>query len=534
MKLFSLFILFGSLSYAQVSLEPQVILDFNNVSAAINNTGGFFLNADTYDAGYEIPKGSGNRCVYTASFWYGGLESTSQELRMSLQTYQPNEDIFPGPYSSSSAYLNSDYVDKYGVSIWSVLATDIESHILNYSDPSYIIPNAILDWPGNGDMTLGVSEQLAPFVDLNSNEIYEPELGDYPSIKGCSATYLIFNDVANTHGSGAPEIGIEVHQMFYQLSATDTENDLNGTTFIEQRIINKSSYDFADFYTTFFMDTDIGNWSDDFSGCDSSRNMMFSYNGDDFDNQSSSAPGYGEITPSLGVVLLNGNLSGAGQFNATSFTPANFPYTLEQYYNYMQGFWSDGSSMIYGGNGLTETPAFTDVPTKFLYSGNPSNTNDWSEVSMSNTPGDRRIYMNVKDTLFEAGEVLEYHYSVIHTLEGVSGQGIDYLNIVADSVQSYYDNLDFDCGLQTVSIDAFDINDFICYPNPSTGFFTVEFKNIESGSVFEVLDLNGRTILRKDIGQMNSYDFVLEDSPGIYIAVLRSNDGLYTKRIVIE
>ena len=138
MKLFSLFILFGSLSYAQVSQESQVILDFNNVSAAINNTGGFFLNADTYDAGYEIPKGSGNRCVYIASFWYGGLESTSQELRMSLQTYQPNEDILPGPYSSSVAYLNSDYVDKYGVSIWSVLATDIESHILNYSDPSYI------------------------------------------------------------------------------------------------------------------------------------------------------------------------------------------------------------------------------------------------------------------------------------------------------------------------------------------------------------------------------------------------------------
>ena len=524
----------GSLSYAQVAQEPQVILDFNNVSAAINNTGGFFLNTDTYNAGYEIPKGSGNRCIYTASFWYGGLESVSQELRMSLQTYQPNQDIFPGPYSSSVSYADPDYIAKYGVSIWSVLAADIESHILNYADPSYTTPNSILDWPGNGYANLGVSAKLAPFVDLNENEIYEPELGDYPSIKGCAATYLIFNDVANTHGSGAPEIGIEVHQLFYQLSDTDIGNDLNGTTFVEQKIINKSTSDFVDFYSTFFMDTDIGNWSDDFSGCDSSRNMMFSYNGDAFDDQSSSAPGYGEITPSLGVVLLNGNISGAGQFNATSFSPANFPFSPEEYYNYMQGFWSNGSPMVLGGNGISETPAFTDVPTKFLYSGTPSDSNAWSEVSMSNAPGDRRIYMNVKDTLFESGEVLEYHYAVIHTLEGISGEGIDYLNIVADSVQSYYDNLDFDCGLETVSIQENELNGFICYPNPSTGFFKVEFGKSISGGVIEVLDLNGRSLLIQDVGQMSSYEFNLDEPSGMYVVILRSDAFFQANRIVIE
>ena len=77
-------------------------------------------------------------------------------------------------------------------------AVEINNHILNYQSPGYIIPNDILNWPAHGDTTLGNSlgmlPYIAPFIDVDNDDIYNPSQGDYPCIKGDEAVYIVMND----------------------------------------------------------------------------------------------------------------------------------------------------------------------------------------------------------------------------------------------------------------------------------------------------------------------------------------------------
>ena len=77
--------------------------------------------------------------------------------------------------------------------------SEIDNHITNYSDPNYQVPEAIISWPAHGDIALGQNYNLAPYIDVNDNNIYDPYNGDYPCIKGDEAIYMIRNDVGNFH-----------------------------------------------------------------------------------------------------------------------------------------------------------------------------------------------------------------------------------------------------------------------------------------------------------------------------------------------
>jgi len=101
-------------------------------------------------------------------------------LRNACKKYKTGNDYHSGPVSSTNTYLDPNFSAKYDDAIWTVLKSDIDYHRNNFMQSGYVILSLILDWPGNGDTSLGVSFHLAPFVDINSNNIYEPHLVDYP------------------------------------------------------------------------------------------------------------------------------------------------------------------------------------------------------------------------------------------------------------------------------------------------------------------------------------------------------------------
>ncbi len=118
--------------------------------------------------------------------------------------------------------------------------SDIDAFILNYANGnvqngSYTIPNSILNWPGNGDISQNQDVLLAPFVDVNGDNIYSPSAGDYPLIKGDQAIFSVFNDSYLPHqGSGGASIGLEIRLMAYAYgTGTLVANNpyLNYTTF---------------------------------------------------------------------------------------------------------------------------------------------------------------------------------------------------------------------------------------------------------------------------------------------------------------
>jgi len=525
---FILALLFVSFIYSYSIGQNISHLNGNYVDATISNTGTFFNDFMSSTAGYEVPSGTQKHCVYAASFWYGGKDINDQ-LKLSAQFYQANQDLFPGPYSSNSSYNDPLYSSNYHA-IWTVTSNEIQNHIDNYTDPSYVTPTSILTWPGNGDVSLGVSEQMAPYIDVNNDGFYIPADGDYPDIKGCMATYVIMNDAANTHGTGGEIIGIEVHQMFYQYFTTDLGSFLNRTTFLEQRIINRGGQNIHDFYTTFFMDADIGNYTDDFVGCDSSRNMMYAYNGDAFDEDAMGNMGYGAATPSLGVISLNNNLIGSGSFSSTS---GSSPTTPADIYNTMQGLWSDGTPIYYGGNGIAGSPGVSTTPTTYTYSDNPNDPSGWSEVTQANPPGDRRSYISVyTDTLSPLAELIQ-DYAIVQAPEGSAQESVNYLIEKADSAQAFYQNPISDCDV-IASIEEINNMKLEIYPNPSTGEIHVTFKESQNGSKLKIVNAEGRIVYTRDLGPENQLEIQLREPPGTYILSIMDGESIHSKKIVLE
>ena len=56
----------------------QLTMDFNDVSAFIEQGGSMFQNRQTNTSNYEVPKGSGLYAIYAGALWMGGTDVNGQ------------------------------------------------------------------------------------------------------------------------------------------------------------------------------------------------------------------------------------------------------------------------------------------------------------------------------------------------------------------------------------------------------------------------------------------------------------------------
>lgn len=436
------------LAIAHFSTSQVTFSDFiegNSVKGRVNSNGLFFNNPNNYSGGYEFPKGTGNHLMYSSSFWFGGIDS-DDALYLSADQFRGNADLFPGPYSSTNSYNITSYAVNYANPIWSITKEQIEYHLDNYQQPNYSPIPEILNWPGNGITSLGVSEQLAPYIDVDNDGVYDPFTGDYPCIRGDFATYVIMNDDAITHESGGEKLGIEVHFMFYQFLSNDF---IDSTTFINIKVINKGQIELVDFRTTYYVDHDIGFAFDDYRGCDSSLNLAYGYNAMDFDPGGSGALGYANNPPACGVVSLNNAMASSGGYvNGGSPTcPTCDPIAPIEYWYYMNSKWRDGTPWYYGGNGYPGSNGVTTQPTNYQYSGNPYTGLGWSEM---NTDGngttnpadeDKRFLMTMESQQLFPGDTAVYDLGIVAYMQGNHLENVQGLLGYAAQLQDYYDNI---------------------------------------------------------------------------------------------
>ncbi|HRD38813.1 MAG TPA: hypothetical protein PLC65_09280, partial [Bacteroidia bacterium] len=185
-------------------------LDINRVRAGIANRGDMFWDVGgSGNAKYEVPKGSGSNAGFCNSFWIGGLDASNQ-LHISAQTYrQSGCDFWPGPLDTVNALCDTNTFINYD-KIWKISYNDINDFRTNFlngniANNTYTPTIDIITWPAHGNGKY--SRNLAPFVDMNGNGIYDPLTGgDYPRIKGDQTLYFIFNDdfAPHTEAKGAP------------------------------------------------------------------------------------------------------------------------------------------------------------------------------------------------------------------------------------------------------------------------------------------------------------------------------------------
>ena len=559
------------------SINAQTVskfLDVNQVKALVLNSSD--MHWDLFGSGgpsYEVPVGSGHHADFTTGLWIGGYDQNGQ-LYTAAQTYrQDGMDFWPGPLDTTDATITQNVSTQYD-KIWKLNKADVSNFITNFSNGnvqsgSYVPAADLVSWPAHG--TGNNSKQLAPFVDVNNNGIYDPLIGgDYPKMKGDQMLYYIFNDNLNVHqASGGKRMGLEIHATAYAYGASSVTSSypyLDFTTFYNYKIINRSANDYSNVYLTLWTDADLGYYADDYIGCNVPNNFGYIYNADNYDESAAGTSGYGSNIPAAGYQILKGPFADLNDskdnnndgiydesceqalMNKFHYFNNNLagvplqttdPQNSNQIYQYMSGSWKDNTPFTCGGNGYGGT-----ISTDFVYPGNtytnsPCGTAPWSEVTAGNTPSDRRYMMSSGPFTFEAGseEVLEYaHCTSFDNTNPVAKLTSDMMNI-----RTFYNvftppnpcnNSNFSAAGVKEHLNTIDLK---LYPNPTKDNLTISFKESFNQASVEIVDIIGKGLLSTQAKNNTKIILNVSELPsGIYFAKITSDNKSITKKFVKE
>ena len=512
----------------------KLTMEFNDVSSFIEQGGSMWQDRSNSVAAYEIPKGTNLFAIYAGALWMGGTDVNGQ-LKLAGLTFRSGNDFWPGPLTvdpgsgnyNPNSPVGDDAIRDFGEAnidpdqclAYDQFYTIRKAEVIRYeiwwecnnviptpdgcdevSDPTNDELNRIYGWPAHGDVSLGQDFYLAPFYDRDGNGAYDPLAGDAPwyddirgrddiecgidrriSLFGDETHWWVFNDKGNIHTetNGDP-IGMEIRAQAFAFATND---EVNRMTFYNYELINRGTQTLFNTYFSQYIDADVGNYLDDYVGCDVSRGLGFAFNGDNFD-EDGNRPGYGENPPAIGcdffegpyqdadgidnvgpyfdeaadsivapsvVEAIAGNgivYSGIGvgygdsiidneRFGMRRFTfytnaaqyPYNDPGTAAEFYNFMSGFWANGEQTVYGGLGYAGSTGGTNIDADYMFPGDSDPLNwstggiepgfDWDESTNNNPSGDRRFVQSAGPFTLTPGAVNNITVGIVY------GRGTD-------------------------------------------------------------------------------------------------------------
>ena len=431
----------------------KAIQSINNVRALLLNGGDIWW--DLTDGQYIVPKVEPGlpevSSIFAGAVWIGGFTGLpdNPNLKMAAQTYRSGteNDFWPGPLTDVGT-IGFDTCANWNKH-FKVLGENVGLHIKNWEIAKAEgrteldagdIPADVLGWPAVGNKFFfdvhgfdlpdesTSSQGLAFFYDNydpdsnipNEIGVYEPHLGDFPriDITGCDVEsigeaqyademfFWIYNDAGGNHTqSGGDAIKMEIQVQSFAWATNDEINDM---TFQRYKLINRAQDPIDSTFFAVWVDPDLGCYTDDYIGCDTTRSLAYVYNEDELDGTTGCTCNGGVVTycdkiPLLGVDYFRGpiapkvkvrNADGMvigtrNPFNGeqpdtleelgmSSFTYANSgiggsapgtwdPQLPAEFYNLISGSWRDGTPYTFGGNGYNSggqqvNYAFPDLP----------------------------------------------------------------------------------------------------------------------------------------------------------------------------
>ncbi|HEY1047299.1 MAG TPA: T9SS type A sorting domain-containing protein [Bacteroidia bacterium] len=526
-------------SYAKEFRSRAV--DVNDLKANISNDGYLFNNDKPFDTffgktNFESKSFDCAKLLSVAGLWVSASYDYNVYASANHNRIK-GSDFYPGPLDTRYGTFDSAAAAPYN-RIWKVSHDEIEFFKKNYNNSSYTIPKDILEWPAHG--TGNFSKNLAPFIDLDKNGIYEPLKGDYPKIKGNVMYWWVFNDVFKRQSSAASPLGLEVHASCYafncdDLNLNDTNYILNRTLFFDFKFINRSKTVYSTFNAGMYNQAGMGYPYDNYIGCDVEMNAGYVYNGDKRDDLSWN---FGKRSPILFCKLLNQDLYSFNTFTSNNDIVNGAPTMGVDYYNYMIGKWKNGVAFKYGGNGLNGS-----VATRYMYDNGTAGFNNfpkWNEHTAGNFASGRLFTVNAQMNNFmpDSTESMELAYIFSEK------ENMDFLNHYDDFhrknlrlVQYWYDQNRYPYCTGTSSIDKTEkaIKTFQIYPNPSGNTLHIKDENPDNKIVkIVIMDISGCVL--ENIPYSNSDKDVIADVStlivGTYLIQIHSEKGIYTQKFL--
>lgn len=476
-------------------------LDINNVRTRILNGGDMWW--DLNNPKYEIPKVTDANSVkkhslFAGALWIGGLGRGDGNLRMAAMTYrQRGSDFWPGTLDIFDVSTDPSRCES-----WDKMFKVTREEILRQELSGNVdLAKNIIDWPAFGNASVpGASNQtnsLAPFFNTDGVPGYNPYAGDYPVLddqrlaeknlpkdQPDQMIWFVYNDRGNVHSeTGGIPIGLELQTTAF---AFQTNDEVNNMTFYRTTVVNRGLESLDKTYFGQWVDADLGNYSDDYVGCDVGRSLGYCYNGDDNDE---GVLGYGLNPPSIGVDFFQGPVDTGGvelgmgafvYYNNNSDPVNGNPNNAIDFYNLLQGNWMNGVAMKYGGNGVNGT-----VNTKYMFDDgtNPATATlpRWNERSAGNQPGDRRFIQSAGPFTLLPGAVNTVTVGVVwaKTTTGGATGSLGLLKLASDKAQKLFNN-------------QFDLPDG---PEPPT----IEIQELDRELVLKFLDTDRTENYTEDI-----------------------------------
>ena len=195
------------------------------------------------------------------------------------------------------------------------------------------------------------------------------------------------------------------------------------------------------------------------------------------------------------------------------------PDKATDYYNYLQGFWKNGSHMKFGGNAITSTSGASDIPCDFMFPGDSDplhwgtngvipdaqyHPDDWTEVTSGDnvSPGDRRFMQSAGPFTLKPGAV-NYITVGIPFAQAPSGNrwsSVELLRQIDDVCQSLFENcfkvLD---GPEAPTMTVQEMNNEL--------FLYLTYENEASNNYGEKYDEEDASILKSYEPQARRYKF---------------------------
>ena len=395
--------------------------DANRIHDDLENNGMIVSHRLTGHSGMEWPAGENKYSNFASGVWFAGI--VNGEIRTAVAEYGP--EFVSGPWGSDP------------------LSNEHKLYKVNYSD--------LNDPAFNDDFQNWPTDLGAPWVDNNSNGIYEPLPNgpDHPHFIGEQVIWYVMNDGdVNAHTQfGSEPLGLEVRVTLWG------NNNLNPTgdmMFIKLQAYNKGGNEITDMFVGLWDDPDLGDADDDYVGCDIELSLGYCYNDGSDSQYGAAAPAIGydffqaavpSSDPTSSAFAFGEVLSGYEDLPMSSFVKYingdevyYDPETSQEVYNYMSGLKADGSAFVNSATG---------EDSKFVHPCDPnddtgSDDDCWVDGD-DHDSADRRFLMNVGPFTFSADDSLEVVFGIIHAQANDALSSVTLLKQVDQLAQLAYD-----------------------------------------------------------------------------------------------
>lgn len=363
-------------------LDTESRIDANNIDMFVTNFGSYAYDLGNQASGLYYPSGSSNTAVYAAGIWLGA--KVNGEIRLAVATY--GQEFTPGPMAGGTFQPDGPTFRNYKV------VRDLNT---NAPDTSAFAP---YEWP---------RADGAPTDSLGR-----------PALLGDQMIWSVYNDAdpsLHTDLSGGTEpLGVEIQQSTF---AFYNGAGLDNVVFLKYTIINKGPNTLDSTYVSLWADPDLGGFSDDLVGCDTTLSLGYCYNSNNNDAY------YGDRPPAVGFDFFRGPIvqvspgvyDTLGMTSFNKYTNGTDPLSAVETYNYMSGLFKDGSPIY-------EYDNLAYPVTHYQVSGDPVAGDGW----LDDTPGDRRLFLTSGPFTMAPGDTQVVVGAVI------VGQGADRLSSITD------------------------------------------------------------------------------------------------------